>query len=125
MQEHVVRDVGRARELLSQPGSRRGSAALVGVDLEDPLATGMVESVVPGGSKVVDPLEVEDARSALSCDPLGSVGRSRIDDDHLIDEPAQRAQAAVEISRFVLDDQARGEDRPWPGWLDPSRTPAE
>src|SRR5262249_61632813 len=82
------------------------------------------EGVVPGSSKIVDPLEVEDARSVPSRDPLGRVGRSGIDDDHLVDEPGQRAQAGVEIAPFVLHDQARGEENPWPWRLDAGRTPA-
>ena len=121
MQEHVVRDVGRAQSCSSQAGRRRGAHALVGVDAEDPLAPRAGRGPGSGPRQVVDPLEVEDDAPVPPRDPPGRVGRSRVDHDDLIDEPGQGTQARAEVSRFVLDDQARGEEGPWSGWLDAGR----
>src|SRR5262249_34618904 len=65
------------------------------------VAGGMRESRVSRGRKIVDPYEVGDARAKFSGNLLCAVDAAGIDDDDLVEEAANRFQAACQIALLV------------------------
>ena len=78
-----------------------GLHALVGVDVEDPVALRDVEGAVAGGGEVVTPrVELED-RAVRAGDVGCGVDRSGVDHHDLVDQAVQRFEATVEMLGFV------------------------
>src|SRR5579862_2804655 len=80
----------------------------VGIDREDPFASGVPEAFVSSRCEIACPLEIKDSRPAFSGDLLRSVPGTRIDNDNFIDKWLNRTKALCQKLLLVLDDEARG-----------------
>ena len=80
-----------------------GGEGLVGIDAEDPLARGQRVGVVllPG---VALPGVGHKMRPGLAADGLGAVGRTTVDDHHLVGHATEALQAAADVALLVVGD---------------------
>jgi len=83
-----------------------GTQALVGVDVEDPVADGVVERLVARRREIVAPDVIEDAGAMSGGDGTAAVRRPGIDNDDVVDDARETAQAAIEKFFLVEDDQS-------------------
>ena len=89
-----------------------GHEVLVGVEVDDPVGgRGGMADVTGVGERAV-PREVQDASAERLGDLDRTVGRAGVDDDDLVDGPADRLEAAGEHLLLVLDDHAQRERQP-------------
>ncbi len=99
----------RAAEQVAQAAGVRRLHVLVGVEVDDPVAgRGVDRDVARVGERAV-PREVHDLRAERLGDLDGAVGRAGVDDDDLVDDAAQRLEAAGEHLLLVLHDHAQRE----------------
>ena len=99
----------RAAEQAAQPAGVGGLHVLVGVEVHQPVAARRLDGGVAGVGERPVPGEVHDAGAERLGDLDGAVGRSGVDHDHLVDDSAQRLEAAREHLLLVLDDHAQRE----------------
>src|SRR5262245_38632503 len=107
MKQHVIAHASRIGKLTAQAARRSRPDVLVRIDVEDPLAARETERVIARCREIAPPREILEARAVRGSDLLRAIGRARVDDDDLVDEPVQRGETAVEKLLLVLDDQAR------------------
>src|SRR5262249_44712250 len=86
-----------------------GAEPLVSVDVEDPPAAGQLQAPVAGGGEVVGPANVVQLRSQVEGDLPAPVGRARVDDDYLVHQRLDGAEAAFQEALSVRADHGRRE----------------
>ena len=105
MEQDVVADVRRVRQQRPDRRRRSGSDALVGVDVENPVAPRAIEGVIAGCGEVVRPGELVHPGAVCPRNVHGPIGRAGVDDDDLVDELVERREAGRQEALLVLDDQ--------------------
>ncbi len=85
---------------------------VVGIEPEGVNAGGVGERLIPRRGEVVDPGELEHVGSELLGDLDRPIARPGIDDDALIEDPADRFQALRQVLLLVFQDQGQGDFRP-------------
>jgi len=83
--------------------------ALVGVDVEDPVARRRIERRIARGGEVAGPRVLDDARAGRLRDLARVVDRAGVGDDDLVDARGERRKTAFEVPRLVADDQRGGD----------------
>ena len=89
-------------------GERLRAEMLIGVEEENPVALCLFQRSVLRGGKVVLPRMMKDACARLLCHLDRAIGRSRIDDNHLVSDLLHRGEPCADIFFFVLRDHTRG-----------------
>ena len=82
---------------------------LVGVKKKNPISLGFFQCIILRSGKVVLPWMVKYTRSRRFCHFNRTIGRSRIDNDHLIGELFHRIEPSADIFLFVFHNHAGGE----------------
>ena len=111
VQEDAERGLSRPAELSGDASAISRAKPLVSVEVEDPLAPGLLQRQVASLGEVAAPRMGDHPGSELTCKLDRAVGGARIHDDHLVDHARDRAQAVAQIALLVADDESRAEKR--------------
>ena len=79
--------------------------ALVGVDVENPVAAGVSERVVARGREVALPVKGKQPRTKLRSDRRAVVCGTGVDDDDFVGERTDRGEAASKMRCLVSNDE--------------------
>jgi hypothetical protein len=108
-EQHRARDDAQVREQRFERGAVPRGQALVGVDVEDPVAARGVQRGVARGREVVGPAVIDQAGAVLERDRARPVDRTGVRDDDLVDASGERREAAREEALLVADDERGGD----------------
>ena len=108
-EQHRARDDVRVGEQRLERDAVPRGQALVGVDVEDPVAARGVQRDVARGREVVGPAVLDQACAVLERDRARPVGRPGVRDDDLVDASGERREAAGEEALLVADDERGGD----------------
>src|SRR5690606_21396577 len=99
--------VGACSVFVHEPpdtGGAVGVEDLVGVEVEQPVAAGLLQDAVPGVGEVAVPGEGNHACAAPLGDGHGGVVRPRVPHDDLVGDGADRCEAIGQAAFLVPDD---------------------
>ena len=102
-------EVGRNRTQVEQSPSRLGRDLFVGVEDQRPALRGHPQRHVAGPAEIAAPFAVLELGSELLRDLDRAIGRAGVDDDNLVDDAFDAAQAVFEEALLVLDDHAQAD----------------
>jgi len=88
-----------------------GAHPLVGVDIEEPVARGLLDGEVARGREIVAPSEMGNLGAVVGRQLDTAINRSGVDDDDLVDHRLERRQAGFKNPLFVANDQRSREGR--------------
>ena len=103
--QSVCDHVGSSQERTQRRVVRRGNF-FVGIEDQDPVATGVQQGRIAGRTEVVVPGSEMDFGAVVAGDFHGPVGGSGVHQDELIGQAANGFEASVEESLLVLGDEA-------------------
>jgi hypothetical protein len=81
---------------------------VIGIDPEQPVASGVIERELPGGSEIVPPWVIEYAGRILCGDVLGPVVRTGVHDNDFVNVVPYAVQATAKCLLFIFYDQTGG-----------------
>ena len=80
---------------------------LIGIGEDDPVPRRRIERKIFRCGKIIDPVEMEHARPARTCNLHTLIRRARIDDNHLVGKAAHRGEPARKVLRLIPHDDTR------------------
>jgi hypothetical protein len=106
----MVGAIRRAIDQGLQGGEARFGQVFIGIENQNPSASGGFETFIPCGAEVVAPRKIYNPRPAPLRDVCSFVRGARIHYNHFTGEPLNGIQASGYAGRFIFRDQ---DERQW------------